>query len=311
VLSVTFNDPQARSKAEPEYGWRVTPYAYLLLKPKGPQVDRIPPLQLDLDFLDTSGYAIVPVETAAVPIDARDADGEERPFEKLTITQTLDERQAKDKKLLLEVKATALGLVPALETILDLAPPGFDVAQREDHGVSVVKFDESGAAMVTERTWTVGLRAKEGLTQLPDTFTFGTPRIETASNERFRYVDADLATVEATIPLEHKYGQAKKSVWWWAGPLGVIVVAGAYVAWRRTRKREAVSTARFRVPETLTPFTVIGLLREIESKNGLAPEQRRQLDVDVGAIEQHFFGDESGAAPDLGRIAQQWVSRAS
>jgi hypothetical protein len=61
VLSVTFNAPETKSKATAEYGWRITPYAYILLKPRGPQVDRIPPLRLDLDFLDTSGYAVLPI----------------------------------------------------------------------------------------------------------------------------------------------------------------------------------------------------------------------------------------------------------
>jgi chemotaxis protein histidine kinase CheA len=60
VLSVTFNDPEVRSKAEPEYGWRVTPYAYALLKPRSEAVDRVPPIRLDLDFLDTTGYACCP-----------------------------------------------------------------------------------------------------------------------------------------------------------------------------------------------------------------------------------------------------------
>ncbi|MEL7230279.1 MAG: molybdopterin-guanine dinucleotide biosynthesis protein MobB, partial [Pseudomonadota bacterium] len=36
-------------------GWRRTSYAYLLLKAKGPEVDRIPPLKLDLDFNDVTG----------------------------------------------------------------------------------------------------------------------------------------------------------------------------------------------------------------------------------------------------------------
>ena len=42
VLSVTFQTESVNSKATPEYGWRVTPYAYLLLKARGPQVDKLP-----------------------------------------------------------------------------------------------------------------------------------------------------------------------------------------------------------------------------------------------------------------------------
>ena len=35
VLSITFQTDKVHSRALPEYGWRVTPYAYLLLKPAG------------------------------------------------------------------------------------------------------------------------------------------------------------------------------------------------------------------------------------------------------------------------------------
>ena len=63
VLSVTFQTDKVNSRALDKDGWRYTPYAYLLLKAKGPQVDKLPALRLDLDFLDTSGYVIIPIET--------------------------------------------------------------------------------------------------------------------------------------------------------------------------------------------------------------------------------------------------------
>lgn len=70
VVSVTFQDDKVNSRATAEYGWRVTPYAYLLLKARGPKVDKIPALRLDLDFMDTSGYVVLPVESPAIPVDA-------------------------------------------------------------------------------------------------------------------------------------------------------------------------------------------------------------------------------------------------
>ncbi len=104
VLSVTFQEPDVNSKADKLYGWRITPYAYLLLKARGPEVDKIGPLRLDLDFLDTSGYAMLPVETPAVPIDAAAKKVPARPSSEVTLTQTLDERQAADGKLILELR---------------------------------------------------------------------------------------------------------------------------------------------------------------------------------------------------------------
>ena len=173
VLSVTFNDPQTKSNAVVgEYGWRVTPYAYVLLKPRGPEVDKVPPLQMDLDFLDTSGYAIIPVESAAIPIDATQEKTETRPFENLNVVQTLDERQAHEGKLVLEVKATANGIVPDLEEIIEIDPEHFEVTQVEDQGLSVSRFDPESkdTAVLSERLWMVTLEADKNLAKQPEEF---------------------------------------------------------------------------------------------------------------------------------------------
>ena len=49
VISVTFQDEKVHSRAAAEFGWRYTPYAYILLKPRGPQVDKLPPLRVTND----------------------------------------------------------------------------------------------------------------------------------------------------------------------------------------------------------------------------------------------------------------------
>ena len=69
--------------------------------------------------------------------------------------------------------------------------------------------------------------------------------------------------------------------------------------------------ARFTVPESLSPFTVIGLLRRIESTNGLTPDSQRELQGQIVHIEEHYFGDARGTTPDLGAIARTWVQRAT
>ena len=50
VISVTFSKEDVSSKATDEDGWRVTPYAYLLLKSNGPEVDSIPSVHLESRF---------------------------------------------------------------------------------------------------------------------------------------------------------------------------------------------------------------------------------------------------------------------
>ncbi len=314
VLSVTFNNPKAHSIADAQYGWRRTPYAYLLVKPRGPQIDKVPPLHLDLDFLDTSGYAVLPVESPVLALDASEAQGDPRPHTRVAITQTLDERQAKDGKLLLEVKATVVGLAPEFDALFDFAPTGFAISARDDQGVSVVKFDEELDGVVSERLWTLTLQADDDAKELPETLAFPKPKVETKSLDHFRYVDADLASVEPLVKLERRYGETRTN---WALPVGgalAALVAMGFVAMRTRRKPSEAASERFPVPEQATAFNVIGLLREIHAENGLAPDERRALEAEIDGIERRFFAaDQSHDGPgegDLRDIAVRWASRA-
>ena len=308
VLSVTFNAPEAHSRADAQYGWRVTPYAYVLLAARGPEVDALPALRLDLDFLDTTGYAVLPVESAVLPLDAS-AASLERPFQRLGLTQVLDERQAKDGKLLLEVKATAVGLLPELDALLELSPEGFEVVAIEDGGQAVLQFDEELDGVACERNWTVELRAREGLEHLPAQFAFATPRVAAASSEHFRYVDADLASVAALVELEREYGEVRRPWLAWLALVAALGAAGLYFA-RRARPPVAVAAGRFRVPDPVTPFSVLGLLRDIHANDGLDSSTRGELEAQIDALERHFFAEPAGRVPDLGGIAEHWSGRA-
>jgi len=312
VLSVTFQDEKVNSKAVQEYGWRVTPYAYVLLKARSPQVDKIPSMRLDLDFLDTSGYVILPVETPPVPLDASPADGDPRPIQKLQLTQTLDERQADQGKLILEVKATGLGLVPDLSQIVDLNPAGFDITDTVDQGLSVSRFEPESdqTVVVSERTWLVNMQVKAEMPERPTSFRFGTPKIETAESTLQRYADADLEKVEQEISLEQTYGKTSR-VWVWCLVAGVAVLAAAVVV--LLRKARVTSPERefsIEVPEQITPFTVLGLLRHIQFNNGLNDIGKQELASTIRGVEQYFFGSGNGAEePDLKNIAESWVAK--
>ena len=230
VISVTFQDEKVHSRATDEFGWRFTPYAYILLKPRGPQVDKIPPLRLDLDFLDTSGYVVLPVESPAVPIDARDSTGDPRPIEKLTVTQTLDERQADKGVLILEVKATGVGLIPELNDLCTVAPPGFEVAKSEDQGLAVKKFEEDADknGIVSERTWELTLKAQAGQAELPKTFQFASVKTPAKEVIYQRDNDADLATVGHEVSLEKTYGTPRsRRAWLLMAGVAVLIISVA------------------------------------------------------------------------------------
>jgi hypothetical protein len=312
VLSVTFQDANVNSRTASEEGWRITPYAYLLLKSRGPQVDKIPPLKLDLDFLDTSGYVVLPIETNAVAIDAS-GKRQPRPYEKLSVRQILDERQSADGKLILEVKATAQGLVPPLAEMLSVKPADFEVTGIEDEGVSVSKFDPDaeGNSILSERLWQISLRAKDGLSQAPKKFRFAEPLVDVHEVAYHRYVDADLSKVDAEVVLEAKYKSRSNAGYWWAVGVGGGLIFAIGLWWLWPRKKETGAASRFEIPEPINPFTVLGLLEEIQQHDGLSDDGRRELAASIARIERHYFADENGEAPpDLKELAETWVRRA-
>jgi hypothetical protein len=313
VLSVTFETDKVHSRAAKEYGWRITPYAYLLLKARGPQVDKLPPLRIDLDFLDTSGYAVLPVESPAVPLDAKPALGEPSPPRKLQIAQILDERQAAQGKLVLEIKATALGLVPELDQILTLAPDSFDIGQTDDQGVSVSKFDPDSEdiAIASERTWLVTLRARPDRPQQPQTFRFGQAKVEGATLLYQRYVDADLAAVEAEVRLEQQYGTRRLSWLWWVSGAAVVLLLLIGIAFRLLRRRSTRAARRWKLPEPLTPFTVIHLLTQIQQDAALTEQQREEVGRAIHRLERRYFAEETNGdgRVDPKEVAEEWLNK--
>ncbi|HXG08634.1 MAG TPA: hypothetical protein VNK04_02500 [Gemmataceae bacterium] len=311
VLSVTFQSENVNSRATSEYGWRVTPYAYLLLKARGPQVDRVPPLRIDLDFLDTSGYVVLPISSPAVPIDAAVAKVPPRPLRKLQVTQILDERQADQGKLVLEVKATGLGLVGELGQVLKLDPEGFEVVETKDQGVSVAKFDPDSdpTAVVSERTWLITLRARPGQPP-PKSFRFGNAVAEGTEMVYQRYQDADLVPASEEVSLEREYARRSWAWLWWAVPGAVLGVAFLAVAVRLLLKSRPRDEGGLRLPEKITPFTVTGLLRRIQQDGRLNEAQREELEQTIQLLEQHYFAAaNSNGELNLKELAESWVLR--
>ncbi len=310
VLSVTFQNENVNSRATREYGWRITPYAYLLLKARGPQVDKIPTLKLDLDFLDTAGYVVLPIESSPRPIDARAVGGQSRKVRDLQITQTLDERQANKGKLVLEIKAIGLGLIPDLESLVNLKPAGFDIKQTDDPGVSVAKFDPDSAepAIVSERTFTVALEAQSG--KQPKNFSFAEAKQAGAKMVYQRFQDADLISVTDKIDLEEQYGKASMAWIGWAiagACVSVIAIVGLVLLLSRKPQK---AEPRFVLPADLTPFSVLTLLERIQRENGLASPQQAELAKSIDELQDRYFKSTGTRSMDLKELAQSWISRA-
>ena len=316
VLSITYNSKEAHSKAVDEPGWRVTPYAYILLKAKGPQVDHLPPLKIDLDFSDTSGYVVLPIESERLPIDAtRRAAHPPIPTE-LSIVQTLDERQASSGKLVLEVKATAHGRIPPLDALLKLDPPGFHQTAVDDHGVSATEFvaDSDETAVLCERLWTVEFAADPtGEGPIPDRFVMGEPIVPVKETLYQRFVDEDLVPVDRVVPLEADYAEASLP-WAWivlAGIGGVILLTIVVGAWRVVRRRRHDVEPVVPLPDEITPFTLLGWLRHIDAAGLVRREAREELVRTIADLESKFFAESDGHDVDLTAVANRWSRRVS
>ncbi|HIG26610.1 MAG TPA: hypothetical protein EYQ50_01975 [Verrucomicrobiales bacterium] len=313
VISVTFHTDKIQSRGDPESGWRLTPYAYILMKARGPEVDAIPSMQMDLDFMDTSGSVVLPIESAKIPIDASTENGDLRPVQNLKITQMLDERRADEGILALEIKATGDGLIPPLDEIAALEFEGFDVTKEEDQGVSIFQMNAESEknAAVSERLWVVELRNKADQKSLPEEFEFPEISHETSEVIYQRYEDADLVEVSAQINLLEKYGEPGFP-WSMVFSLfaALIVSGGFYVTLKNSNVAPEDTTTRFQVPEKIDAFSVIGLLEKIREECSLDEKQSRELGLTLNNMEKKFFGPtKTRSKVDLREIAEEWVKK--
>jgi hypothetical protein len=314
VLSLTFHSDKVESITDPQFGWRLTPYAYFLLKPKGPQIDRIPPLKIDLDFNDTSGYVVLPITSAEVPIDASKA--EPRPFRDLQLTLTLDDRTAKEKgSVFLEIKANARGLIPPLDELIDSDLTDFKTADIEDRTLRVVELDATAEdlAPLSEHEWRIEYQPANGST-LPATFTFPTIKAELAKENgltRQRYQDVDLIPVGETTPL----GRIPTGLNRWlitAIALTAILLATFLTLLAKRRKPQSTGPELLPLPTQLNAVSVIGYLQRLQQSPSLSPSSRAALHQEIEALQARHFS--ASALPEdpthLEALARKWQSAA-
>ncbi|GIT05363.1 MAG: hypothetical protein CM1200mP29_07740 [Verrucomicrobiota bacterium] len=133
----------------------------MLLKANDASVDRIPELQMDLDFYDSLGPVLLPVTTATQFVDAGPEYAPARPVDKFgTDADTRRSLGRQNAELTLELHATGKGLTPPLPKLVELDIPGFEIVKTDDQGLSIARV-ESGASSVnavSERTWLLTLK---------------------------------------------------------------------------------------------------------------------------------------------------------
>ena len=229
VHSITFmSEDGMESRPTNDPRWRVTPYAYIALQAKGSEKDRVPPISLDMDFLDTSGFVVIPVESRELVLDCS-SEPTMRPFEKLEITRTLDERQIDDGKLIMEVSAKAEGLIPELDQLIDLEMDDWTVVEDgiSDQGCLPSSFDMESPRIqiLSDRSWSVEYKVNDEAAKA-NQFAFTDVKFEAKENKTQRYDDADLVDAESVITLEKDLAKPNY-LWLWIGlPLTAVLLIG-------------------------------------------------------------------------------------
>jgi hypothetical protein len=234
--------------------------------------------------------------------------------------------------LALENAATATGLVPDLEQLLDL--PNDEAAIAIQHvnpheSLQIKELNTWGDEITptSERLWTITLdgdavRAATG----PLEFQFPTPKVADATVTYQSYREMDLITLsESVVTLgpssEGKAAEllanpAKYPVLWLVGIICGVIGIGVILILFRRRGRERPLRARdvFHMPSDVDGFAVVALLRRLRSSPliKLKEEQQDELQSDLESIEQSYFGAESTLQEDdLRKIASKWLRCAS
>ena len=165
VLSVTFQDEKVNSRATAEYGWRVTPYAYILLKPRGPAGRQDPAaaagprLPRHVGLRDPAGRV-----AGACRSTRRRRRRRPGPSRSSRSRRRSTSGRPKEGKLILEVKAVGAGpRSAARQTGRPESAPISRSARSTTSGVSVSRFDpeSSEPVVVSERTWMVTYRSED------------------------------------------------------------------------------------------------------------------------------------------------------
>lgn len=336
IESITFatSDVKPRPTAQP--GWDETMLAYLHVRAKDASVDKIPPVQLELKFVDLSGPITIPAESAETLIKVAVDKASARPAGNIEIVQSLDTRQLNiNGALTLEIKATASGLVPDLDQLLDLKAASA-IATRDinpHEGLQITEFNTWGdeVAARSERLWTISLDGDQvRASDIPVTFHFPQPQAKDAAVTYQTYADMNLTTLTEPVT---QVGRARTP----AGATAVIaasvrnsyvkpaIIAGAVVLvalilWLMLRRkgpaaRPLRASDVFTMPNEVDGFAVVALLRRLCSSPlvKLKETQRSELQNDLKRIEQSCFGANAGAMSesDLRTIASKWLRNAT
>jgi hypothetical protein len=206
--------------------------------------------------------------------------------------------------------------VPELSALLRTNFAHLRIEEFGDRGLALNRIDAEAdlLAPVSERNWQLKFTVAENA---PATLEFKFPELLLADAKVVyrRYADADLVEVKPTLALA---GITLRPRPWWHWVIGGGVIAAgisALVWWLRRKVHITESvTSEYSLPQEVTPFVVIQLLRRMESdaKLRLGEAHKSELVKTIRELEAHYFSKNRNghAEPDLANIGREWVGRA-
>lgn len=333
VRSITFSAPDVKSRPTARPGWEETTLAYILVKAKDASVDKVPPVSLDLKFIDLSGPVTIPASSAETLLKVQPGLVAPRPAQKVEVLQTLDTRQfAINGALSLEIKATAQGLVPELDLLLDLEPlrKVAEIRQVSPHEGLLIRELSTWGDQVgprSERLWSISLdadkiRARDRATEVP----FPPARAKDIAVVWQTYEDQDLKVLPKPSVLLDRVkaapgaglvAAAEETPPWAYALGGLVLLAGGLFLALRPKGPPAPKPLRardvFKLPASLDGFAVVALLRRLGASPliTLTAPQRQELGADLERVQSACFGATAAMTEaDLKAVAEKWLRHA-
>lgn len=314
VVSITYHDAAVKTIDLPREGWVETPLAYVVLRARNAAVDRIPSFQLDMDFMDQPGQVVLPVMSQVEPLDAKDSDVANRPCGDLQIDLTMDEREWRDGKIVVEIQARGQGVIPNLDKLFDCERSGFDL-ETVDGNLSVSQFVSDGKQRLpqADRNWQLTYRRKADL-KGDVLFPFPTLKSGVAPSaiEFKHYQDADLVTVDAAqaasgVKLAGQFGNGLRNT-----VLALLLIAAVIAVILVLRRKKVSGTSAsldLTAPADPTPFSTVAFLRRIRATHdqAMSDSEKAALNKQIAEIEAACFSREPAKSMDFPSLIKKWL----
>ena len=281
--------------------WQKTPLAYMTLRALDPAIDKIPEINIEMDFNDGHGQVVLPVASNVLLINAESANYLARPNKDTKVEMILDSRGAAEGKVSLELEIKGQGLMPDLGSFLKV-PAEYKLDLKKAQPM-VSRYEQDGDELIVYSELSLDIPVKwQGKIEK---FTFPELDYEVAEIAHKKYRDADIVVAEKTEYI--KAVAARSPAVYVAIVLFVILlgIGGLFFSGKSAGGAELVESKIIDPPERVSPVSVAAWLQELADA-GVDQEQAME---DKQNIEQSYFSEGDSVDIDLGSIVKKWCDK--